>query len=92
MEVGIRDLKNNLSRHLERVKAGETVTVTDRGKPVAKIEPVHELTNFERLLAEGRITPASRPKRPISEHPRPDNAPLPPGTIRDLVDEGRGPH
>ena len=37
MEVGIRDLKNNLSRHLAKVKAGETIIVTDRGKPVARI-------------------------------------------------------
>lgn len=92
MEVGIRDLKNNLSRHLENVKAGETITVTDRGKPVAKIEPVRELTNFERMLAEGRITPPSRPKRTAEEHGSQPGPELPPGTIHKIVDEGRGPH
>ncbi|MCJ7672194.1 MAG: type II toxin-antitoxin system prevent-host-death family antitoxin, partial [Acidimicrobiia bacterium] len=33
VEVGVRDLKNNLSRYLDRVKEGEEVIVTDRGRP-----------------------------------------------------------
>ncbi len=35
IEVGVRELRNNLSRYLERVRGGEEVIVTDRGSPVA---------------------------------------------------------
>lgn len=40
MEVGIRELKLRLSSYLSRVRQGEMVVVTDRGKPVARIEPI----------------------------------------------------
>jgi prevent-host-death family protein len=37
----IAELKNNLSRYLEHVKAGESVLVLDRDQPVAQIIPLH---------------------------------------------------
>ncbi len=37
--VGIRELKNQLSRYLKRVRAGERLLVTERGLPVAVISP-----------------------------------------------------
>ena len=37
--VGIRELKNRLSQYLKRVRAGERLVVTERGKPVAIISP-----------------------------------------------------
>lgn len=39
-EVGIRELKTHLSALLHRVKRGESLTITDRGTPVAQIVPV----------------------------------------------------
>nr|PZN08423.1 MAG: prevent-host-death protein [Caldicoprobacter oshimai] len=39
-DVGVRQLKNSLSRYLKLVKSGKTIRVTDRGKPVAKLAPV----------------------------------------------------
>ena len=36
-EVGIRELKNRLSSYIDRVRAGEEVIVTDRGRPVARL-------------------------------------------------------
>jgi prevent-host-death family protein len=41
-EAGIRDLRDHLrlSRYLERVQAGEELTVTDRGRPIARLIPV----------------------------------------------------
>lgn len=39
-KAGIRELKAHLSAYLREVKAGETVVVTDRGDPVARIVPV----------------------------------------------------
>lgn len=91
MEVGIRDLKNNLSRHLEKVKEGETIIVTDRGKPVAKLEPVEGLSNFDRLLAEGKISRPDGPKVRTDDLPGPLPTGLPPGETYRIIDEGRGP-
>lgn len=83
MDVGIRDLRDNLSKHLNTVKDGDEVVVTDHGKPVAKLVPYENPTWFERMVAEGKITPAERPKQPLPE-------PLPAdGTISDLVIEQR---
>ena len=37
--VGVRELKNQLSHYLRRVRAGEQLVVTERGRPVAVIAP-----------------------------------------------------
>src|SRR3972149_293271 len=54
--VGIRQLKNQLSQYLKRVRAGERVVVTERGRPVAIISPppVGEADqHVEAMLREG---------------------------------------
>jgi prevent-host-death family protein len=40
MNVGVRELKAHLSQYLARVRSGEEVIVTDRGTPVARLEPL----------------------------------------------------
>ncbi len=40
--VGTRDLKNNLSQYLRRVKAGETIIITERGKPIGQLGPTYK--------------------------------------------------
>ena len=40
IQVGTRELKSRLSEYLRRVKAGETIIVTERGKPIGQIIPV----------------------------------------------------
>lgn len=81
--VGVRDLRDNLSRHLKAVKGGQEVTVTDHGRPVARLVPYGEPTRLDQLIAEGRVTPARKPKRPAPE-------PLPAeGMVSDLIDEQR---
>lgn len=58
--VGIRDLKAHLSRHLKRVRAGTRLTVTERGRTIATINPVEtaeppvEVEWARRMVAEGR--------------------------------------
>jgi prevent-host-death family protein len=37
IQAGIKELKNNLSRFLAQVKAGEEIVITERGKPVARV-------------------------------------------------------
>ena len=50
-EVGIRALKQNASEVVARVRKGSTLTVTDRGVPVARIVPMQPTTELraERL-------------------------------------------
>ncbi|MDQ3974407.1 MAG: type II toxin-antitoxin system prevent-host-death family antitoxin, partial [Actinomycetota bacterium] len=54
VEVGIRELRNALSRYLARVRRGETLLVTDRGRPVARILPARVPEDLAVLLGEGR--------------------------------------
>ena len=61
--VGVRELRQNLSVYLRRVKAGETLEVTERGQTVARLtpQPPETLSPLQRLIAEGRATgPTSR--------------------------------
>ena len=55
--VGVRELRQNLSVYLRRVKAGEALEVTDRGSVVALLVPLPDPdTPLERLVASGRAT------------------------------------
>ncbi|MDP9430271.1 MAG: type II toxin-antitoxin system prevent-host-death family antitoxin [Actinomycetota bacterium] len=55
-------LRQNASRYLALVKAGETVEVTERGELVAVLAPPSPAaTARERLIADGRLIPASAP-------------------------------
>lgn len=66
VKVGVRDLRENLSSYLARVKAGDEVIVTERGVTVARIlAPESEEQLHARLIREGTITPAKRTKQPI---------------------------
>ena len=57
--VGIRELRQNLSKYLRRVETGETFRVTDRGRQVAVLGPLPEESELvDRLVASGRATPA----------------------------------
>jgi antitoxin (DNA-binding transcriptional repressor) of toxin-antitoxin stability system len=60
--VGVRELRQNLSVHLARVKRGVTLTVTEHGHVVAILRPAPATGDLvDRLVAEGRATPARRP-------------------------------
>lgn len=72
--IGVRELRQHASRYLARVAAGETIEVTDRGTPVARLVPVGN-DPWAELIAAGRVIPASE------EGDITDLAPLPgPGT------------
>lgn len=59
--VGVRELRQNLSVYLDRVKKGEAMTVTERGQVVAMLRPPEATGGLtERLVAEGRARPATR--------------------------------
>lgn len=56
-EVGIRALKQNASAVVAEAAAGETVTITDRNRPVAQLMPIASAP-LQRLLQSGQARPA----------------------------------
>ena len=75
--VGVRELRQNLSIYLDRVKDGESLQVTEFGRVVALLVPLpaEKLSPFDRMVREGR---AIAPKGSLRDRPRPK--PAPPGT------------
>jgi prevent-host-death family protein len=53
--IGIRDLRQQASRYLRDVQRGETIEVTDRGHPVARLVPVPRIGGIDELAASGRV-------------------------------------
>jgi prevent-host-death family protein len=72
MEVGIRALKVNASSLVRRAAAGEVITVTDRGRPVACLVPWREISTVDQLIASGEADP------PLTEGDLLDLEPLSP--------------
>ena len=58
--IGIRELRQNASEYVRRAQAGETIEVTDRGRPVARLAPLPRGSVIEQLIADGKATPARR--------------------------------
>lgn len=68
--VGVRELRQNLSVYLDRVKAGETLVVTEHGEPVARLGPPPSTVSIiDQMIADGRITPATRDHRKATMPP-----------------------
>ncbi len=64
--VGIRELRQNLSVYVRRVREGQRFVVTERNEPVARLEPLPENDDpLQRLIAEGKVRPA---RSDILEH------------------------
>jgi prevent-host-death family protein len=91
--IGVRELRQNASKYLERVKRGESIEVTDRGVPVAVLGPVPVVkkTRVEELIEQGLMTPgvgdyrewlAANPPEPM--HPDYDGP-----SIAEILDEQR---
>lgn len=56
-EVSRTELNQQTARVLARVVAGERMTITERGRPIAEITPVAR-TRWDQLVQAGKITPA----------------------------------
>lgn len=86
--VGVRELRQNLSVYLDRVKAGETLEVTEHGQPVAQLgpRPSRPISIIDRLIAEGRITPARRSHRDLPPPPKIPGRPLS-AILQEMRDE-----
>ena len=71
---GIRELRQRASELLRRVEAGETIEITDRGRPVAVLAPLPNQRPIERLRLSGDLEPAGSD---LTDLPEP--LPLAPG-------------
>ncbi|HEY1854560.1 MAG TPA: type II toxin-antitoxin system prevent-host-death family antitoxin [Solirubrobacterales bacterium] len=70
--VGVGELRQNLSKYLRRVEAGERLVVTDRNKPVAQLGPVPTAgSRVDELIAEGKVKPPKRRRKPGEPLPKP---------------------
>lgn len=60
--VGVRELRQNLSKYLDRVKDGEALTVTERGREVARLIPAGAVAERYASLATqfGSTVPVER--------------------------------
>ncbi|HEX4215047.1 MAG TPA: type II toxin-antitoxin system prevent-host-death family antitoxin [Candidatus Dormibacteraeota bacterium] len=57
LRMGIREVRDRLAIVIRQVRQGETIEITDHGRPVARIVPLCHRSRFDRLVAEGRIQP-----------------------------------
>lgn len=57
--VGVRELRQRASELLRLVEKGETIEITDRGRPVALLTPLPDGSPLDRLRASGDVEPAT---------------------------------
>jgi prevent-host-death family protein len=93
METGIRELRDNLSRYIRRVEAGERIAITAHGRVVAELVPAgfqERAAGTDRLgalVAAGIARPPLEPGDPTEGWP---DIRLPAGTATALIDADRG--
>jgi prevent-host-death family protein len=91
--AGIRELKDNLSRYIRRIEAGERIAITAHGRVVAELVPPgstaggRRASHFDELVAAGVIRPPVEPGDPTEDWP---DIRLPGGTAAELIDADRG--
>jgi len=85
--VGIRELKARLSAYLRQVKAGATVVITDRGKPVERIMPLAPSVEdrVQELVEAGLIAWSGQKLSPLAPVARTRGG----QAVADLLLEGR---
>ena len=91
--VGVKQLKDNLSAFLRRVKEGEIVLVTERSDVIAEIRqpttavpPAGEDAAAQDWARDGRLALPARPKTRLARSP----VKLAEGASQRLLDEDRG--
>jgi antitoxin (DNA-binding transcriptional repressor) of toxin-antitoxin stability system len=93
METGIRKLKDNLSRYIRRIEAGERISVTAHGRVVAELVPpgrggrTTPGSRWDELIATGILHPPLETGDPFEDWP---DIRLPRGTAAELINSDRG--
>jgi prevent-host-death family protein len=86
--VGVRDLRQNLSKYLDRVKEGQDLVVTERGRVVARLVPAGASADvYAELAARFGATVPVEPLEAIAMRLSPPGAPA--GTTDAYLAEGR---
>lgn len=92
-KASITDAKNNLSALIDTVKGGSTVLIVDRGRPVARLEPVSGMSSDDdrlaRLVREGVVRPARGTASKQLFTTRPPRGKKGASGVRALIDERR---
>jgi prevent-host-death family protein len=92
-KASITEAKNNLSALLDRVRGGSAVLIVDRGRPVARLEPVTQLGSADerlaRLVREGVVRPARGTSPRTLFTTRPPRAKKGASAVRALLEERR---
>jgi prevent-host-death family protein len=86
LTAGVRELRDHLSRYLDEVKAGRSVTVTDHGTVIGTIVPMRFSERTMQLYRQGRVGLAKRPKSAARDLPEIEIQ----GGITDILLEMRG--
>ncbi|WP_079548304.1 type II toxin-antitoxin system Phd/YefM family antitoxin [Mycobacteroides abscessus] len=63
--IGVRELRQNASKYLEKVQQGQTVEITDRGRLVAHLIPAVITDQWAALIASGEVKPAAASRRTV---------------------------
>lgn len=84
MEVGVRELRGQLSDYLARVRGGQEIVITERGMAVARIVPITGGRTLDKAVADGLVSPA-----PERARTRPNRRTSSRGQVSDLVAEQR---
>jgi prevent-host-death family protein len=87
--MGIRELRNNLPAVIRRVRAGEAIEVTDHGHPVARLVPIHVRSQYDQMVAEGRIIPPQIDLLDIEPLPVPPGMPTGSQILAEMRDSER---
>jgi prevent-host-death family protein len=88
--IGMRQLKSQLARYLRQVESGDSLTVTVRNRPVAKVIPIRARDTDDEealnsLAEKGLLRPSKRKPRPVKHALKVRNV-----RIADAVLEDRG--
>jgi prevent-host-death family protein len=87
--VGIRELRQRASELLRLVEGGETIEITDRGRPVALLSPMPEGNPLERLRAAGETERSGGDLEELPPPLKPRSAELPSEVLARLRREER---
>lgn len=91
LQVGVKELKDNLSAYLRQVKAGATLTITEHGQPIGRLAPVPKSVDerLQELIDSGLITWNGNKFQPDSNRVRPRLSANASKTAAEVVLEGR---
>lgn len=86
VQIGVKELREQLAHWLDRAERGEEILVTERGRPKARLLGAEAETALDRLVRIGLVTPPQRRREPL-----PPPLPVEGSPVTDAVLAGRQP-